>query len=125
MMEEKKYLILTLVFLCVALNPQHADAQFKEAAQLATLSPTLLVIYDSDLEHYQKNHYTLSTIGYLGSYLITESIWKSALISIMLGVSKELIYDGLMGRGEPLWDDMKWNVLGVTQGVTFTLSLKL
>lgn len=56
--------------------------------------------------------------------MITDSVWKSAVITLALGVSKELVYDGLMKRGESLWDDMKWNTLGVTQGVIFTVSLK-
>jgi len=101
-----------------------SNAQLKEAAQLATLSPTILVIYSGSLENYQRNHYMLSTIGYLGSYMITESIWKSAVITLGLGIAKELIYDGLLGRGESLWDDMKWNTLGVAQGTLFTVSLR-
>ncbi|WP_209388377.1 hypothetical protein [Rhodohalobacter sp. SW132] len=121
----KKSLIFTIVLFVIITLPQHSNAQYKEALQFATLSPTIMVIYSSELEHYQKNHFTLSTIGYLGSYIITDSIWKSALIALLLGASKELIYDGLMGRGEPLWDDMKWNTLGVFQGIGFTLSLKI
>ena len=100
-----------------------SNAQLKEAAQLATLSPTLIVIY-SDIEGYKKSHYTLSTIGYLGSYMITDSIWKSAAITLGMGIAKELVYDGLLGKGTPLLEDMLWNTLGVTQGVVFTVSLK-
>lgn len=101
-----------------------ATAQFKEAAQLATLSPIVAVIYSGDIEGYHKNHYMLSTITYMGSYMITDSIWKSVAISLALGVSKELIYDSLLDKGEPLWSDMKWNTLGVAQGTVFTVSLK-
>jgi len=116
-----KPLLLTLILLFFLSTA--AKAQFKEAAQLATLSPVLIVMY-SDIERYKKSHYTLSTIGYLGSYLVTESIWKSAAITLGMGLAKELVYDGLMGRGTPLVEDMLWNTLGTTQGVIFTLSLR-
>ena len=101
----------------------NCSAQFKETAQLATLSPSLLVIYSSDLENYQKSHYLISTIGYMGSYMVLDSKWKAALLTLGLGATKELVIDGLMGRGEPLWDDMMWNSLGVGQGFVFTFTL--
>jgi hypothetical protein len=116
-----KPVLLTLTLLFTLSTAAHA--QFKEAAQLATLSPVLIVMY-SDIERYKKSHYTLSTIGYLGSYMITESIWKSAVITLGMGLAKELVYDGLLGKGTPLFEDMLWNTLGVTQGVVFTVSLK-
>ena len=116
-----KHTILLLILIALMAKP--SQAQLKEAAQLATLSPVLIVMY-SDIERYKKSHYTLSTIGYLGSYMITDSIWKSAAITLGMGIAKELVYDGLMGRGTPLWEDMLWNSLGVTQGVVFTVSLK-
>ena len=99
------------------------NAQIKEAAQLATLSPAILVIYSSNIENYEKNHYLLSTIGYMGSYMILDSKWKAALLTLALGAGKELVYDSLLNKGEPLWSDMKWNTLGVGQGVVFTVSL--
>ena len=99
------------------------NAQIKEAAQLATLSPAILVIYSSNIENYEKNHYLLSTIGYMGSYMILDSKWKAALLTLALGAGKELVYDGLLKKGEPLWGDMMWNTLGVGQGVVFTISL--
>jgi len=113
------FLTIILLFLLSS----SADAQLKEAAQLATLSPVILVI-QSDMENYKKSHYMVSTIGYLGSYMILESKWKAALLTLLLGVTKELVYDAMIGRGEPLWEDMKWNTLGVTQGFVFTVSLK-
>jgi len=116
-----KHTILLLILTAFLARP--SQAQLKEAAQLATLSPTILVIY-SDIENYKKSHYTVSTIGYLGSYMILESKWKAALVTLLLGATKEIVYDGLMGRGDPLWDDMMWNTLGVSQGVVFTVSLK-
>ena len=116
-----KTTLLTIILLFL-LNSS-ADAQLKEAAQLATLSPIILVI-QSDMENYKKSHYMVSTIGYLGSYMILESKWKAALLTLLLGVTKELVYDAMIGRGEPLWEDMKWNTLGVTQGFVFTVSLK-
>lgn len=100
-----------------------AKAQAKEALQFATLSPTLLVV-SSDIEHYKKMHYTLSTVAYMGSYMITDSVWKSAVITLSLGIVKEVLHDELMGRGTPLWEDMKWNTLGTAQGMVFTVSLR-
>jgi len=116
-----KHTILLLILIALLAKP--SEAQFKEAAQLATLSPVLVVIY-SDIEGYKKSHYTLSTIGYLGSYMITDSVWKSAVITLGLGIAKELIYDAMLGRGDPLMEDMLWNTLGTAQGVAFTLSLR-
>ncbi len=115
--------LLTAIILLTGYS-SNCSAQFKETAQLATLSPTLLVIYSGELENYQKNHFLISTIGYMGSYLVFESKWKAALLTLALGATKELIVDGVMGRGEPLWNDMMWNTLGVGQGVVFTISLE-
>jgi hypothetical protein len=115
-----KTYLLSIAFLFM-LNST-ANAQLKEAVQLATLSPTILVIR-SDMENYKKSHYMLSTITYMGSYMILESKWKAALLTIMLGATKELVYDSFLRRGEPLWVDMKWNTLGVGQGVLFSVSL--
>lgn len=100
-----------------------AKSQIKESLQLATLSP-LLVVASSDIKNYKKMHYTLSTVAYLGSYMITDSVWKSAVITLSLGIAKEVLHDELMGRGTPLWEDMKWNTLGMAQGMVFTVSLK-
>jgi hypothetical protein len=116
-----KHTILLLILFALMARP--SQAQFKEAAQLSTLSP-ILIVMKSDIERFKKSHYTLSTIGYLGSYMITDSIWKSAAITLGMGIAKELVYDGLLGKGTPLWDDMLWNSLGVTQGIVFTVSLK-
>jgi len=116
-----KPILLTLILLFTLSTA--AKAQFKEAAQLATLSP-ILIVMNSDIERYKKSHYTLSTIGYLGSYMITESTWKSAAITLGMGLAKELVYDGLLGKGTPLWEDMLWNSLGTAQGVIFTVSLR-
>jgi hypothetical protein len=113
-------LLLAITFF----STQASQAQFKEAAQLATLSPTILVATNSSLENYLKLHYTVSTVTYLGTYMITDSIWKSAAITLVLGAAKELIYDNLIGGGTPLWQDMAWNTLGTAQGVIFTVSLK-
>ncbi len=115
--------ITVLILFLLSLLPVESRAQIKTVAQLATLSPTLLVVYSSDLENYQKNHYLISTIGYMGSYMVLDSKWKAALLTLGLGAAKELVIDGLMGRGEPLWNDMMWNTLGVGQGVVFTFSL--
>ena len=116
----KSWILVVLIFACAA---GVCNAQIKETAQLATLTPAVFVIYSDHPEHYEKNHYLLSTIAYMGSYMITESKWKAALLTLALGASKEIIYDGLLNKGEPLWSDMKWNALGVGQGVVFTVSL--
>lgn len=102
-----------------------AEAQVKEAVQMATLSPVLLILTSDSIDHSHKLHFTVSTIGYLGLYMITESEWRAAAITLLLGVAKELIYDDWMNQGTPLWSDMKWNSLGVGQGVLFTISLRL
>ncbi len=112
-----------LFFFIALFMSQASQAQLKEATQLATLSPSI-VVATSDIENHKKMHYLLSTVGYLGSYMITESYWKSILITLGAGIAKELIYDGLFGRGDALWEDMKWNTLGVGQGVVFTLALR-
>lgn len=113
--------VLGIIFFAV--GSEVCSGQIKETAQLATLSPAVFVIYSNHPEHYEKNHYLLSTIGYMGSYMILESKWKAALLTLALGAGKELVYDGLMNKGEPLWSDMKWNALGVGQGFVFTVSL--
>lgn len=92
---------------------------------MATLTPTVLVLSSNDIIMAHKIHFTVSTVLYLTSYMVTESHWKAIVISLSIGAAKELIYDGLMGRGEPWIQDMKWNALGVAQGAVFTLSLKL
>lgn len=117
-----KCLILGMIlFVC---GTSVCKGQIKETVQLATLSPSVFVIYSDTPEHYEKNHYLLSTIGYMGSYMILESKWKAVLLTLALGTTKELVYDGLLNKGEPLWSDMKWNALGVGQGVVFTVSLE-
>jgi hypothetical protein len=115
---------LALVILLVIFMHDTSSAQLKEAAQLATLTPTLLVVTSSDVIHAHKLHSTVSTVAYLGSYMVTGSTWKAMAITLFLGAAKELIYDGLMNRGEPWIQDMKWNALGVAQGTVFTLSLR-
>ncbi len=116
-----KFIVLIL-FLLSAL-PMESNAQIKTAAQLSTLSPALLVVYSNDLENYQKNHFMISTIGYMGSYMILDSKWKAALLTLALGATKELVIDALLNKGTPLWDDMKWNTLGVGQGIFFTIAI--
>lgn len=112
-----------MIMILSVLTYNTAKSQTKEALQFATLSPTLLVV-SSDIEHYKKMHYTLSMVAYMGSYMITDSVWKSAVITLSMGIAKELIHDELMGRGTPLWEDMKWNTLGTAQGMVFTISLR-
>jgi len=110
----------TLLF---CLNLQ-AHAQLKETAQLATLTPTAFVLTSGAKDDF-KLHYAVSTSLYLASYMITESEWKAALITLFLGAAKELVYDELLGKGDPKLNAMGWNTLGVAQGAVFTFSLKL
>lgn len=117
----KSLILLVVIF---AFGIGDCNGQIKETVQLATLTPAVFVIYSDHPEHYEKNHYLLSTIGYMGSYMILESKWKAALLTLALGAGKELVYDELLNKGEPLWSDMKWNALGVGQGIMFTLSLE-
>ena len=114
-------LLLAISFI----SAQTSQAQFKETVQLATLTPTLLVLSSSEVKGYEKHHFSVSTIGYFGSYLITNSAWRAAAITLFLGAVKELVYDGLLQKGTPLWSDMMWNGIGVAQGITFTVSLRL
>ncbi len=100
-----------------------SNAQLKEAAQLATLAPVIFVA-QSDIENYKKLHYSISAMAYMGAYMITDSVWMSVVITLGMGIAKELVYDGLMGKGTPLFEDMLWNSLGTAQGVVFTLSLR-
>jgi hypothetical protein len=116
-----KPVLLTLTLLFTLSTA--AQAQFKEAAQLATLSPVIIVA-QSDIDNYKKLHYTVSAMTYMGAYMITDSVWKSAVITLGLGIVKELIYDAMLRRGEPLLEDMLWNTIGTAQGVAFTLSLR-
>jgi len=116
-----KHTILLLIL--IALTARPSIAQLKEAAQLATLTPVILVA-QSDIENYKKLHYTVSAITYMGAYMITDSVWKSAVITLGLGIAKELFYDAMLSRGDPLLEDMLWNTLGTAQGVVFTLSLR-
>lgn len=113
------------IILLVFIIPGKGEAQVKEALQMGTLSPALWVLSSDGIEDYQKMHYTFSTIIYMGSYMVTESEWKAVLITLLLGVTKEVVYDAFLNKGEPLWDDMKWNALGMSQGLVFTLSLRL
>src|SRR6056297_2257837 len=118
----KCWIVLAVIFL---LGSNVCDAQIRETFQLATLSPAVFVIYSDTPEDYEKIHYLLSTIGYMGSYMILESKWKAALLTLALGAGKELVYDRLLNKGTPLWSDMKWNTLGVTQGFVFTVTISI
>ncbi|MCC5915625.1 MAG: hypothetical protein JJU46_14715 [Balneolaceae bacterium] len=116
----------TIILMSVLLFALHttASAQIKEVGQLATLSPMLFVVNSSSIENYHKTHFTVSTIGYLGSYMVFDSKWKAALLTLGLGAVKEVVYDGLLNQGTPLWSDMKWNSLGVAQGFVFTVVIE-
>ena len=124
MLMKSSVLLAVCLLIFIVCVPAKCSAQIKEAAQLSTLSPSLLVIYSSEMESYQKHHFLISTIGYMGSYMVLDSEWKAALLTLVLGATKEVVIDGLMGRGEPLWNDMMWNSLGVGQGVLFTITLR-
>lgn len=106
------------------LFPVESNGQVKKVAQFSTLTPSLLVASNSNIQPYHKSHFLLSTTAYLGAYMVTESEWKAALISFLLGVSKELVFDSLLRQGDPQIRDVAWNTLGIAQGVVFTVSLK-
>ena len=59
----------------------------------------------------------------MDSYMVLESKWRAALLTLALGVTKEFVYDELLNKRTPLWSDMKWNTLGVTQGLVFTFAV--
>ena len=117
----KFFILFTILALAIV---RTSDAQLKEVAQLATLTPAAFVLSSDNIISAHKLHFTASTMLYLSSYLITDSHWQAMVISLLIGASKELIYDGLLNKGEPWIQDMKWNALGVAQGAVFTLSLK-
>jgi hypothetical protein len=117
----KIFILFTILTLAIV---RTSEAQLKEAAQLATLTPTALILSSKDIISAHKMHFTASTMLYLSSYMVTDSYWQAMLISLLIGAAKELIYDGLLNKGEPWIQDMKWNTLGVAQGAIFTLSLK-
>jgi len=64
-------------------------------------------LHPIDIENYKKTLYTLSTVAYPGSYLITDSILKSAAITHAMGITKEFVYDELLGKGTPMWEGMR------------------
>lgn len=115
--------IILFITILIATNST-ASAQFKETVQFATLTPTAFVLESSVRDEF-KIHYVVSTSVYFATYMITESQWKAALITLFLGAAKELIYDDVFNQGDPRFDAMGWNTLGVAQGAVFTLSLKL
>ena len=45
-----------------------------------------------------------------------ERLWTAALITLMIGASKELIWDA-DGNGDPSFKDMTWNAVGAFTGV--------
>lgn len=44
----------------------------------------------------------------MGSNVILESKWKATILTLALCAGKELVYDGLLNKGDPLWSDMKY-----------------
>lgn len=116
--------LLLIIFLFIVIPIPDSEAQVKETLQLATLTPAVMVAQSGSIKGYHKHHFQLSALGYLAFYLITGSEWKAALYTLLIGAGKELIYDGALGQGSPLWSDMKWNAFGVAQGAVFTISLK-
>lgn len=119
-----KSLLISIFLSFFFLFPAESDGQIKKVAQFSTLTPSLIVAANNNIQTYHKSHYMLSSTAYLGAYMVTESEWKAALISFLLGVSKELVYDHLFGQGDPQIRDVAWNTLGIAQGAVFTISLK-
>ena len=50
-------------------------------------------------------------VCYLLSLIIVT--WQAALVTLILGVAKELIYDKLMGKGTPEWADFAADAAGI------------
>ena len=48
---------------------------------------------------------------YLLSLIIVT--WQAAVITLILGAAKELIYDWALGKGTPEWGDMAADAAGV------------
>lgn len=44
------------------------------------------------------------------------SLWLAALLALLVGVVKEIIYDKLMKRGTPQWKDLVADIVGIAIG---------
>jgi len=78
-----------------------------------------------DIRPDHKLHYVSSYAIQQTAYIYTESLWKSAAISIGVGLAKELIHDKLMRRGNPSIKDMAFNTAGAGNALLFTIMIKL
>lgn len=43
-------------------------------------------------------------------------LWLAALLALLIGVGKEIIYDKLMKRGTPQWKDLVADLVGIAIG---------
>ena len=43
-------------------------------------------------------------------------LWLAALLALLVGVGKEIIYDKLMKRGTPQWKDLVADIVGIAIG---------
>ena len=52
-------------------------------------------------------------------YLLSAVIvtWQAALVTLLLGAAKEIIYDKVLGKGTPEWGDMAADAAGVVLAI--------
>lgn len=43
-------------------------------------------------------------------------LWLAALLALLIGMGKEIIYDKLMKRGTPQWKDLVADLVGIAIG---------
>ncbi len=57
--------------------------------------------------------------SFIACYLLATIIitWQAAVITLLLGAVKELIYDKLLGKGTPEWLDFAADAAGVVLAI--------
>lgn len=62
-------------------------------------------------------HFLVCMVIVMLLYNLTESIWTSSFVTIVMGVIKELLVDKFVRKGETDIDDLWANILGVCAGI--------
>lgn len=44
-------------------------------------------------------------------------VWISAILVLLIGIGKELVYDKLMKKGTPSWKDLLADIIGIFIGL--------
>ena len=70
-------------------------------------------------------HFTVSLLVTVMIFLLTSHLCLSVLITLLIGVLKELIWDGLMKKGTTDSRDMLANIVGIVVGVAFIYGFQL